>query len=348
MKLTSCVEGGYHRRLHLGDDAVHWLSPRPVVDLLDVLTQERGRADPLHPRPGLSEISVFRQQVYDMAVQAPGATGHLIFQADQDAGQARTGAGEGVGDDDGSGPERVGRHLDADGRDGRSIHFGIHQLTRPRITGPASCAQSWRRPAQPSPAPAEVLEDVEQVLYDEGRGEAQGHDGGGSGDDAARHSETISDSRQVVLRAQYSPGCVTAGRPRKSMESETTKKTRRYPRVDQAGAPITDGNCRPQPHWKTATMAPYAAPTLSRFMMTWREDPGERNTIIRRMNERIGRRRRRGGGRGSWRRDAGAAVCPPTCAFTDVPLVTGGMTSFLRSGRAPRSGRLRRRGQGRR
>ena len=78
-------------------------------------------------------------------------------------------------------------------------------------------------------------------------------------------------------------------------------------------------------------MTPYAAPTLSRFMMTALSgSTSERNTTMRRRNERIRTApittKRR------WPRKLAAsmlaAVCPPTCASTLVPATTGGMTSL--------------------
>ena len=83
----------------------------------------------------------------------------------------------------------------------------------------------------------------------------------------------------------------------------------------------------PQPHWKTATITPYAAPTESRFMITALSGTSRlRNTIMSRTNEsRSTKPTTTGSIRAVYEaKSSAAAGNPPTATLAVVPAVASG------------------------
>ena len=85
----------------------------------------------------------------------------------------------------------------------------------------------------------------------------------------------------------------------------------------------------PQPHWKTITRTPYAAPMLSRFMAAaLRGTRRERKSSVRRRHDSSTTTLTNTGSRRWTRSPASAkvAVCPPTCARAGLPASAAGST----------------------
>ena len=115
-------------------------------------------------------------------------------------------------------------------------------------------------------ADAELLDDDVDL-----GGEAQedgDHDRGGAGDHPAGRGQAADHAAVRVAGAPASPrGSARAGTPRSPSTGRTGSRTSgSAPSSRPASAWSSPSSSVPQPHWKTATITPYAAPMESRFI----------------------------------------------------------------------------------